>query len=168
MAKQNIRELAVLGLLTAILFLGQVFLAVLPNVEVVSLLIILYTLICGRKVFLIIYAFVLLEGFCYGFGMWWFSYLYIWSILALAVCTFRKNDSVLFWSILSGFFGLAFGALCTLPYLAAGGMGAAFAYWTSGLLFDVTHCIGNFIVCLALFRPLRHLLEQLYAGHHTP
>ena len=82
MAKQNIRQLTILGLLTAILFLGQVFLAILPNIEVVSLLIILYTLTCRKKVFLIIYAFVLLEGFCYGFGMWWFSYLYIWSILA--------------------------------------------------------------------------------------
>ncbi|WP_394267294.1 hypothetical protein [Anaerotignum sp.] len=168
MSKQNIRELTILGLLTAILFLGQVFLAVLPNVEVVSLLIILYTLTCGRKVFLIIYAFVLLEGFCYGFGMWWFSYLYLWSILALAAYIFRENRSLLFWSILSGFFGLAFGALCTLPYLVVGGIGAALAYWTSGLLFDVTHCIGNFIVCLVLFRPLRHLLERLYTGCHTP
>ena len=87
MAKQNIRQLTILGLLTAILFLGQVFLAILPNIEVVSLLIILYTLTCRKKVFLIIYAFVLLEGFCYGFGMWWFSYLYIWSILALAALT---------------------------------------------------------------------------------
>lgn len=162
MAKQNIRQLAILGLLTAILFLGQVFLAVLPNIEVVSLLIILYTLTCGKKVFPVIYAFVLLEGFFYGFGIWWFSYLYVWSILALTVSFFRKNTSVLFWSILSGFFGLAFGALCALPYLVAGGIGAAFAYWTAGLLFDVTHCIGNFVVCLTLFRPLHLLLERLY------
>ncbi len=162
MTKQNIHELVILGLFTAILFLGQVFLAFLPNIEVVSLLIILYTLTCGKKVFLIIYAFVLLEGFCYGFGMWWFSYLYIWSILALAVLFFRQNCSALFWSILSGFFGLAFGALCALPYLIAGGIGAAFAYWTSGLLFDVTHCIGNFAVCFVLFHPLHRLLKRLY------
>ena len=148
MAKQNARELALLGLL-------------------VSLLIILYTLTCGKKVFLVIYAFVLLEGFCYGFGIWWFSYLYIWSILALLAHIFRKNSSVLFWSILSGFFGLAFGALCALPYLAAGGIGAAIAYWTSGLLFDVTHCVGNFVVCLVLFRPLRSLLAWLYTGQHA-
>lgn len=162
MAKQNARELAILSLFTAILFLGQVFLAVLPNIEVVSLLIILYTRTCGKKVFPVIYAFVLLKGFFYGFGIWWFSYLYVWSILALMVSFFRKNTSVLFWSILSGFFGLAFGALCTLPYLVAGGIGAAFAYWTAGLLFDVTHCIGNFVVCLILFRPLHYWLEQLY------
>ena len=80
---------------------------------------------------------------------------------------FRKNSSVLFWSILSGFFGLAFGALCALPYLAAGGIGAAIAYWTSGLLFDVTHCVGNFVVCLVLFRPLRSLLAWLYTGQHA-
>ena len=71
---------AILGLMTAILFLGQVLLRALPNVEIVSLLLLLYTLFLGRKVFYIVYAFVLLEGFLYGFGIWWFSYLYVWSI----------------------------------------------------------------------------------------
>lgn len=51
MAKQNARELAILGLFTAILFLGQVFLAVLPNIEVVSLLIILYTSHAAERFF---------------------------------------------------------------------------------------------------------------------
>lgn len=168
MTKQNIRQLAVLALLTALLFLGQVFLAILPNMEVVSLLIILYTIVCGKRVFFIIYTFVLLEGFFYGFGIWWFSYLYIWSLLALAAYFFRQNRSPFFWSILSGFFGLSFGALCALPYLAAGGIGAALTYWAAGLLFDVTHCIANFILCMVLFRPLLRLLEWLYSEQRTP
>ncbi len=73
---------------------------------------------------------------------------------------FRKNDSVWFWSILSGIYGITFGALCTIPYFAIGGISGAFAYWTSGLLFDIIHCISNFIVCLVLFKPIRYVLEK--------
>ncbi|MGM9916185.1 hypothetical protein [Anaerotignum sp.] len=114
------RCLAWMGVLTALLFTGQVVMSFLPNLEIVSLLIILYTIFFGKKVFWMIYGFVFLEGFLYGFGMWWFQYLYIWSILAMVVLLLRNNTSALFWSIISGFFGLSFGALCTLPYLITG------------------------------------------------
>ncbi|MBM6829283.1 hypothetical protein H9X85_06475 [Anaerotignum lactatifermentans] len=159
-----ILRLTQMGLMTAFLFLGQVLLSFLPNIELVSLLILLYTLCLGRKVFLVIYCFVFLEGFLYGFGIWWFSYLYVWSILAALVYFFRKNDSALFWAILSGFFGLAFGALCALPYLAAGGWAAAFSYWVSGLGFDLVHCAGNFVLTLILYRPLRALLARFFSA----
>ena len=148
--------------LTALLFMGQVIMSFLPNLEIVSLLIILYTIFFGKKVFWMIYGFVFLEGFLYGFGMWWFQYLYIWSILAVVVLLLRNNTSALFWSIISGFFGLSFGALCTLPYLITGGPAAAFSYWVSGLGFDLTHCIGNVVLCLVLFKPLYALLQKAF------
>lgn len=156
------RSLAWMGLLTALLFTGQVVMSFLPNLEIVSLLIILYTIFFGKKVFWMIYGFVFLEGFLYGFGMWWFQYLYIWSILAMVVLLLRNNTSALFWSIISGFFGLSFGALCTLPYLFTGGPAAAFSYWVSGLGFDLTHCIGNVVLCLVLFKPLYALLQKVF------
>ncbi|MDY3926503.1 MAG: hypothetical protein SOZ12_04105 [Anaerotignum sp.] len=156
------RSLAWMGVLTALLFTGQVVMSFLPNLEIVSLLIILYTIFFGKKVFWMIYGFVFLEGFLYGFGMWWFQYLYIWSILAMVVLLLRNNTSALFWSIISGFFGLSFGALCTLPYLFTGGPAAAFSYWVSGLGFDLTHCIGNMVLCLVLFKPLYALLQKVF------
>ncbi len=155
-------DMAWMGVLTALLFMGQVIMSFLPNLEIVSLLIILYTIFFGKKVFWMIYGFVFLEGFLYGFGMWWFQYLYIWSILAVVVLLLRNNTSALFWSIISGFFGLSFGALCTLPYLITGGPAAAFSYWVSGLGFDLTHCIGNVVLCLVLFKPLYALLQKAF------
>ena len=62
MSRIHVHELLLMGILTALLFIGQVFLAFLPNIEIVSFLIILYTLVFGRKVFLMIYTFILLEG----------------------------------------------------------------------------------------------------------
>lgn len=153
-------HLALMGVLTALLFLGQVIMSFLPNIEIISLLIILYTIFFGKRVFWMIYCFVFLEGFLYGFGMWFFNYLYVWTVLALVCLPLKNSRSILFWSILSGFFGLSFGTLCTLPYLITGGPAAAFSYWVSGLGFDITHCIGNVVLCLVLFKPLYTLLEK--------
>ena len=143
MSRIHVHELLLMGILTALLFIGQVFLAFLPNIEIVSFLIILYTLVFGRKVFLMIYTFILLEGILYGFGLWWFQYLYLWSILAATVLLLRRFNHFLFWSVISGFFGLAFGALCAIPYVFLSGPDAAFAYWIAGIPFDLLHCLGT-------------------------
>ena len=111
--------------------------------------------------FNLFFLFLLCQSVIFFFCQpWWINYLYVWSIQALITLLFRKNDSVWFWSILSGIYGITFGALCTIPYFAIGGISGAFAYWTSGLLFDIIHCISNFIVCLVLFKPIRYVLEK--------
>lgn len=150
-----------MGALSAILLIGQLGLAFLPNIEVVSTLVILYTLTYKKRVFPIIFTFVLLEGIIFGFGIWWVSYLYIWNILAVIVLAFQKIDSAILWAVISGIFGLLFGALCAIPYLISGGPGAAFAYWSAGIPYDILHCCGNFVLTLVLYNPLLRLLKYL-------
>lgn len=157
---KKIIQIVTMGLLAAILLIGQVGMAFLPNIEPVSTLIILYTLIYKKHTFYIIYTFVLLEGILYGFGVWWVSYLYIWSILALITLTLQKIDSALLWAVISGAFGLSFGALTAIPYLISGGPGAAFAYWTNGIPYDILHCCGNFVLTLILYKPLLPILKK--------
>lgn len=142
------RELVGNAFLAAILVIVQVAFSFLPNIEFVSLLIILYTLVFEKRTVVIIYLFALLEGILYGFGVWWIMYLYVWTILYLLVRIFRKNNSLLLWAVLSGFFGLAFGMLCAVPYAVTGGIGAGIAWWISGIPFDILHGIGNFITVL--------------------
>lgn len=155
------RQLVTMGILSAILLVGQVGMSFLPNIEPVSTLVILYTLAYKRQVFPVIYTFVLLEGVIFGFGIWWISYLYIWSILAIIVLLLKKMDSSILWAVVSGAFGLLFGALCAIPYLISGGPGAAFAYWAAGIPYDILHCFGNFVLTLILYKPLLHLLKHL-------
>lgn len=157
----KIHNLVTMAVLSAILLVGQLGMAFLPNIEPVSTLIILYTLTYKKQVFPIIYTFVLLEGIVFGFGIWWISYLYIWSILALIVLFLQKIDSALLWAVVSGAFGLSFGALCAVPYLISGGPYAAFSYWSAGIPYDVLHCAGNFVLTLVLYRPLLTLLKRL-------
>lgn len=153
-----------LALMSAILVIAQVSLAVIPNVELVSLLVIVYTLHVRKKVFYIIYMFVLIEGAIFGFGSWWVSYLYIWSLLAVAVLMLKENKFTVVWALVSGVFGLAFGLLCGVPYLFAGGFSTFVSYWISGIPFDIIHCIGNFLCTLILFKPLSKAMCFIKVG----
>ena len=159
------RRVVLCAMLAAIMTALQAAMSALPNIEPVSLLILVYTLVFGRDVFYIIYTFVLLEGLLYGFHLWWMTYLYIWTLWALAVLLIGrgKNHAPLLWAAASGAFGLSFGALDALPYLVGGPM-AAFSRWLAGIPFDLLHCGGNFVLALTLKEPLYRLLVRLRDG----
>lgn len=159
--KISVKNIALLGVMIAILEVAKNVLAFLPNVELVTLLIILYALHFGKLTFLIVPAFILIEGCIYGFGLWWIMYLYTWPLLAVITMIFRKQESVWFWSILSGVFGLFFGALSSIPYIFIGGIPTAFSWWIAGIPFDIVHCVSNFILCLVLFVPLRRVMKRI-------
>lgn len=153
------RRVVLCALLAAMMTVLQLAMAPLPNIEPVSLLVLVYALVFGRDVFYIIFTFVLLEGLVHGFHLWWVSYLYIWPLWTGLVLLLRRGGEKppLLWAAASGTFGLSFGALCALPYLA-GGPWAALSYWVAGIPFDLVHCGGNFFLTLALEGPLCRLL----------
>lgn len=161
----SVKDIALIGMMTATIEVAKCALSFLPNIELVSFLIILYTLFFGKLIFLAIPVFILLEGCIYGFGLWWIMYLYAWPLLALLTLLFRRQKSPLFWSVLSALFGLFFGALCAIPYLFVSGPRGAFAWWAAGIPFDILHCVSNFFICLLLYTPMRRLLEKLRFIH---
>lgn len=148
-----------MGLLGATLLVAQIALAFIPNIELVSFLIIIYTLKYGKKTLFSIYVFAFLEGLIYGFGIWWIMYLYVWTILCFLALIFKRNMQPLFWAILSGLFGLCFGALCAIPYFFIGGISLGLSYWISGIPFDILHCVGNFVAAFVLFKPMYRVLQ---------
>ena len=159
--KITVRDIAITGMMIATIEVAKNALAFIPNVELVSLLVILFTLYFGKKILFVIPAFILLEGCIYGFGLWWIMYLYVWPLLALITYIMRKQESVWVWAIMSGSFGLAFGALCSIPYIVLSGPKAAFAWWVSGIPFDILHCVSNFVLCMVLFKPLSKVMMKM-------
>ncbi len=155
------KDLAIVALLAAALMVVQVALALVPNVELVSFLVVVSTLTFRRRAVYAIYIFALLEGLIYGFGVWWFMYLYVWTILAGAAWLLRRNTSVVVWAAVSGGFGLLFGALCAIPYFFIGGVSMGIAYWIAGIPFDLIHCVSNALVMLALYKPVRAVFDKL-------
>ncbi len=156
----SVRDIAWIGVMTATLEAAKFALAAVPNVEIVTLLVILYTLFFGKRIVYAIFAFLFIEGLRYGFGIWWLMYAYVWPVLAGVTYLFRKRESVWFWSIFSGVYGLFFGGLCSLIYLFLGGPQTAFSWWIAGIPYDIIHCVSNFILCRVLFEPLHHVLKK--------
>ena len=108
----SLRELCALGVFAALLVALQVGLSFLPNIELVTLLIILMTCRFGKKSLLAVGVFVLVEGLIYGFHIWWINYLYVWPLLVVVVLLLKKGSHPLLWAIVAGLFGLLFGIKC--------------------------------------------------------
>lgn len=164
MVKKNglpLGETVLFGMLGAMMFSLQVVMAPLPNIEPVSLLVMLFAVTFGWKSLYCVYTFVLMEILFHGLGLWNINYLYIWTLLAVPAVMLRKMEPALGWALLSGVFGLAFGALCGIVDVFIGGFGYAAAKWVSGIPFDLLHCGGNFAIALVLWKPLYRLLQKL-------
>ena len=158
----TLAELALFGILGVLTFGMKVVMSYLPNIEPVSLMVMLFAVTFGRRALYPLYTYVLLEFLLYGLNLWSINYLYIWAVLAVAAWLLRSMEHPLGWALLSGGFGLLFGALCAPVDVVIGGFGYAAGRWVSGIPYDLLHCAGNFVIALALFVPLRRLMERLY------
>jgi energy-coupling factor transport system substrate-specific component len=149
-------------MLAAVTFGAKWVMAPLPNIEPVSLMVMLFGVVFGWKALFPVAVYVAAEILFYGLGPWNFNYLYVWLLLAAVAMLLRRVKNPLLWATVSGFFGLMFGALCAPVDVFIGGVGYAAGKWVSGIPFDLLHCVGNFFMALLLFVPLRKLITRLY------
>lgn len=155
------RDITIMALMVAIIEVSKVALAQIPNVELTSFWIIMFTLYLGTRIFYVIPVFILIEGAMYGFGLWWIMYLYAWSLLAIVVLLLKKMNTAWEWSFVSGLFGLCFGFLCAIPYIFTSGLAGAFAWWVAGIPWDLVHGIANFAIMLVLYRPIKFVMTKM-------
>ena len=156
----NTHTLVLMALLTAILETSKIAMAAIPNVEPVTLLLIVYTLYFGWKTLWIVAVYILLETMIWGFNVWVFMYLYIWPFLVFLVMKVKRWDSTITFSILAAAFGLFFGALCAIVYLFIGGPNLMISWWISGIPFDILHGISNFWMVFLLYRPVCKVMDH--------
>ena len=157
-------EVVLFGILGALTFALKFAMAGLPNIEPVSLLMMVFGVVFGLKALYPCYVYVAMEILTFGIGTWNINYLYVWAILVVAAWLMRKSEQPLGWALLSGTFGLLFGAFCAPVDVVIGGWSYALSKWISGIPFDVLHGVGNFVLALIMYKPLRKLLEKLYAN----
>ena len=157
----TVREVTLFGVLAAMTFGAKVAMSALPNIEPVTLFLLVFGAVFGWKALFIAYVYVAAEILFYGIGTWNINYLYIWVFPALAGWLLRGWKNPVIWAVVSGFYGLMFGLLCTPVDLVIGGPGYAISKWISGIPFDAMHCGGNFVLALLLFVPLRNLTQRL-------
>ena len=145
---------------------SKIIMESLPNIHLLGMFTIVFTVVFRWKALIPIYIYVFLNGLIAGFNLWWFPYLYIWTILwgmtmILPKRMPRKVQCVVY-PIVCGLHGFAFGAL----YAPAQTLMFGFDFkqmlvWISaGLPFDAIHGVAN--ICAGLLVvPLVELLRTL-------
>lgn len=158
--QHKLRELLALTLLGVLMYVSQVIMSSLPNIELVSFLIIIVARKFRFKSLISVYIFVFLEIMTYGFAQWVIGYLYVWAILAVVICLLRKSDNRIFYTFISSVFGFLFGTLCSPVSFIMGGFGYGVSWIISGLWFDFLHGCGNFLLIFLLYKPITKVLDK--------
>jgi energy-coupling factor transport system substrate-specific component len=158
----NVRQLSAMALMGTLMVVCQVALRILPNIELVSFLVILSTLSFGWQTMWALFVFVFAEGMLYGFlPSWWVGYLIIWPGLCALTILFSKHlQKNLNKAIFSGAFGLFFGLLYAIGNIPFLGFYGALGYWVAGFPFDALHMVGNYFFMLLLGERMLNLMRS--------
>ena len=79
--KLNIREIAIFAMLGSVMYASKVIMEFAPNIHLLGVFTISFTVVYRKKALYPIYTYVLLNGIFSGFSAWWIPYLYIWTVL---------------------------------------------------------------------------------------
>ena len=153
-------------MLGSLMFTSKILMEVLPNIHLVGMLTVLYTVVYRAKGLIPLYIYVLLDGFFYGFPTWWIPYLYVWAVLwGLSMLIPKRIPPIgarIVYTVVCALHGFAFGLLY------APGQALLFGYdfemtlaWiATGVGFDITMGVSNFCAGLLIY-PLSRVLIKL-------
>ena len=166
---KHTKDLVLISIFGVLLFVMQLVLSFIPNVNVVTMLICLYVYILGgRKTFIILIVFITISGFYYGFGHWHLGYLWIYSILIILTVIFKIlfKYNVIGLSILGFIFGLLFGFLFAINDSILINVDL-WVYYLKGVPFDLIHGFSNMLAILLLFPVLYRMSNQYFDNSNT-
>ncbi len=163
--KKKIFELALFGMLAALLFSSKKLMEILPNIHLIGVFIVAITAVYGAKALLPIYGYIFLDGLFLGFNLAWIPYLYIWLPLWLAVLLLPKNMpkkiAVPVYSGVCALHGFLFGVLYAPFQAFAFGLNfkGTLAWIIAGLPYDAIHGVSN-MLCGLLIVPIITVLKN--------
>jgi hypothetical protein len=160
-----IKDIALIAICAAILFVQQLALSVLPNIQFSTLLIVLYAKVLGfKRTSLIIVVHVIAYNVLSPFGsvipMYLPFMLLAWMLIPLTLSTiFRKVESALGLAFIGFIFGFVYGwtfipaavFLTDAPFVA---------YLVMDIPFEIMMALSNFITIYWLYGPLKKVLSE--------
>lgn len=165
----SVREIVLFAMYGTLMYATKVIMAALPNIHLIGMFIMLFTILHRAKALIPIYIYIFLEGLFGGFTLWWIPYLYIWAILWAVTMLLPKNLSdkyaVLIYPLICGAFGIAFGTLFAPAQAVLFNLSfkSMVAWIIAGIPFDITHAISNTLTGL-LVLPLSKLMKKLLSS----
>ena len=163
--KLTVREIAVFGLLGALMCASDLAMEALPNIHLIGVFIIATTVVYRAKALWPLYVYVLLIGLISGIGLWWIPYLYVWTVLWGVTMLLPKRMpkwlAPIVYMAVCALHGLLFGVLYAPSQALLFGFTfkQTLAWIAAGFPFDVIHAVGNTVSGL-LIGPLIALLRK--------
>ncbi len=158
--------MAIFAMLGSMMFASKLLTELLPNIHLLGMFTILFTVVFRYKALIPIYVFVFLTGIYAGFSAWWIPYLYLWTVLwGLTMLIPRKLPpkwGYVVYPALCGLHGFAYGTLYAPAQAILFGLdfNQTLAWIAAGLPWDIVHGISN-IATGFLVIPLAALLQKL-------
>lgn len=155
-------------MMATLMFCSKILMEALPNIHLLGMFTMTYTIVLRKKALIPIYVYVLLNGLYGGFSMWWVPYLYIWTILWAVTMILPKNmpkkAACVVYPAVCGLHGFLFGILYSPAQAVMFGLDfeQLIAWITAGLPFDALHGVGNLIAGLLIF-PVSEFLKKLFS-----
>lgn len=158
--------MAVFAMLGALMYASKMIMEVAPNVHLLGVFTIAFTVVYRKKALYPIYTYVLLNGIFCGFATWWIPYLYLWAVLWGATMLLPKRIPEklrpLVYMLLCATHGFLFGTLYAPAQALLYGLSfqKMVAWIISGLPWDFVHGVSNFF-CGILIVPIVKILTFL-------
>ena len=168
----DVFEMCVFAMLGAIMLMSKLLMEALPNIHLLGVLTMTYTLAFRKRALIPIYLYVMLNGLISGFSLWWLPYLYIWTLLWGATMILPRNMprklKLFVYPVVCCLHGLMYGILYSPAQALIFGLDfkSTLAWIAAGFTFDVIHAIGNFVLGF-LILPLSELLVRLSRKHYS-
>lgn len=162
--KLTVKETVTFALLGVVMFVSKIAMEALPNIHLLAVLTVTYTIVFRKKALYPIYVYVLLNGLVSGFNLWWIPYLYIWTILWAVTMLLPKNMNkkiaIPVYMLVCGLHGLLFGVMYAPAQAFMYGLSfkGTIAWIAAGFPFDAIHGAGNFVLGL-LILPLTKVIR---------
>ncbi len=146
------------------MYASKILLEFAPNIHLLGVFTIAFTVVYRKKALYPIYIYVLLNGLLSGFSAWWIPYLYLWTVLwgivMLLPQKMPKAVRPLVYMTVCAVHGFLFGTLyapvqAVLTGLSLEGM---IAWIIAGLPWDFLHGVSNFF-CGILIMPIISVLR---------
>ena len=149
--KLTAREIAVFGMLGAVMYASKILMDVFPNIHLLGVFTMAFTLHYRKKALYPIYIYVLILGLFSGFAAWWVPHLYLWTILWGATMLLprsmpEKVRPVVYMAVCAAH-GFLYGVLYAPAQALLFGLSfeGMLAWIAAGLPFDLIHGVSNFI-----------------------
>lgn len=162
----SVYEISVFSMLGAIMYCSKIILEWAPNVHLLGMFTVAFTLVYRKKALIPIYIFVLLLGVLNGFNAWWIPYLYLWTILWAVTMILPKNlpykVSMIMYAVVCSLHGFLFGILYAPAQAIMFGLDfkGLISWIAAGSVFDTVHGISNFFAGF-LVLPMVKLLRKI-------